>query len=199
MNPNTIIVVSGLPRSGTSMAMQMLQSAGLEIFADHRRKPDKDNPQGYLEFEKVKHLDEDNSWVGQAQGQVIKVVSPLLEYLPNDYNYKIIFMNRNLNEVLASQKKMMKRRGEKHNGSQTLQKVSDEEMKQTFENHLQKIKTFLENQPNIQILELKYNQVVSDPQSATEKISKFFNNELDIKKMTSVVNPKLYRNKAVSS
>jgi hypothetical protein len=105
MKKTEIVVVSGLPRSGTSMTMQMLKSAGLKMFVDHKRKPDEDNPQGYLEFEKVKHLDEDNSWVGKAQGQVIKVVSPLLEYLPPEFEYKIIFMDRNLDEVLASQKR----------------------------------------------------------------------------------------------
>lgn len=176
--------------------MQMLQAAGLPIFADGKRKPDKDNPQGYFEFQKVKKLNEDNSWVGQAQGQVIKVVSPLLEYLPSEYNYKIIFMDRNLDEILASQQKMMERREEKRKGSQTLQKASDQEMKQTFRSHLQKVKQWLNQQDNMEVIYLKYDQAVANPQPAAQKIIEFLQLDLDIQAMTSVVNPNLYRNKA---
>ncbi len=111
-----IVLVSGLPRSGTSMAMKMLSAGGMETIVDNIRTADEDNPKGYFEDERVKELAEmdDTTWIRAARGKVIKVVSSLLQYLPKDNSYKVIFMRRNLHEVLASQAKMLERRGEEN-------------------------------------------------------------------------------------
>ena len=107
-----IVVVSGLPRSGTSLMMQMLQAGGMPLLIDDLRPADTDNPNGYWEYEPVKRLQQDNSWIPQAEGKAVKVVSALLQYLPPQHTYKIIFMQRPMQEVLASQTVMLERRGE---------------------------------------------------------------------------------------
>ena len=115
--PAVITIVSGLPRSGTSMMMKILEAGGLEVFTDNLRLPDEDNPKGYYELEQVKALkDGDDSWIKDAPGKVVKVISSLLEYLPLSYKYKIIFMRRAIPEILASQKQMLIRRGESSDG-----------------------------------------------------------------------------------
>ena len=107
--PDPIIVVSGLPRSGTSMMMGMLEAGGLELVVDGIRAADEDNPRGYYELERVKDLAkaEDKSWLITLQGKGVKVISLLLQHLPEAYNYKIIFMRRSIAEVLDSQSKML--------------------------------------------------------------------------------------------
>ena len=110
MDPReSIVIVTGLPRSGTSLMMQMLDRGGLEILTDGRREPDEDNPRGYLEFEKVKSLAADNNWVVEAKGKVIKVVAQLLDSLPEEIDYKVIFMHRKIDEIVQSQYKMLER------------------------------------------------------------------------------------------
>src|ERR671934_2987374 len=106
-----IVIVSGLPRSGTSLMMQMLHAGGMPLLIDEQRPPDTDNPNGYWEYEPVKRLQQDNSWMHKAEGKAVKVVSALLQYLPPQHIYKIIFMQRPMQEVLASQAVMLERRG----------------------------------------------------------------------------------------
>ncbi len=186
-----IIVVSGLPRSGTSMMMKMLEVGGLRVFVDNLRMPDPDNPEGYYEFERVKKLDKgDTAWVGQAQGQVVKVISALLEHLPPEYTYQALFMQRDIHEVLASQKKMLQRRGE------AVDKVSDEEMAALFAKHVAKTAAWLHVQPNFQTLWVDYNQLLADPQPQIQAVNRFLGGALDEAKMADVVNPDLYRNRA---
>src|SRR3990167_393038 len=98
-----IVIVSGLPRSGTSLMMQMLRAGGMSLLIDDQRPADADNPHGYWEYEPVKRLQHDNSWLPQAEGKAVKVVSALLQYLPPRHTYKIIVMHRPMQEVLASQ------------------------------------------------------------------------------------------------
>ena len=187
---HAIIIVSGLPRSGTSMMMKMLEAGGLHVFVDNLRTPDPDNPEGYYEFERVKQLDKgDTAWVGQAQGQVVKVISALLEHLPPDYRYQVIFMNRNISEVLASQKKMLQRRGE------AADKISDEEMANLFAKHVAKTTAWLQQQPNFQALFVDYNQLLADPEPQTHAVNQFLGGILDEARMVSAVNPDLYRNR----
>src|SRR5882724_8514008 len=128
-----IVIVSGLPRSGTSLMMQMLQAGGMPLLIDDRRPADADNPNGYWEYEPVKRLQQDNSWIPKAEGKAVKVVSALLQYLPPQYTYKIIFMQRSLQEVLASQAVMLQRRGTQ--GS----KADDTTLATVFEQHLERI------------------------------------------------------------
>lgn len=186
-----IIIVSGLPRSGTSMMMKMLAEAGLEILTDEIRHADDDNPNGYFELETVKLLHEGNfMWLRNASGKVIKVISSLLEYLPSQYSYKVIFMERELAEILASQKKMLLNRNESP-------KLDDAEMEQQFRNHLAAMKAWLVRQANIEVLYVNFNALIADPKPLCIKISDFIGIPLNIGHMLSVPSEKLYRNRAV--
>ena len=186
-----IIVVSGLPRSGTSMTMKMLDAGGLKTVTDDKRSADEDNPKGYFEDERVKDLGqmEDRSWLRAARGKVIKVVSSLLQYLPEDNNYQVIFMRRNLKEVLASQAKMLDRRGEASH-------TSDEELIAKYESHLEKVEFQLRFRPWFDALYLDHRSVLSDPAGAARKINEFLGGKLDERRMAEAVDPNLYRNRA---
>lgn len=185
-----IIVVSGLPRSGTSMMMKMLAAGGLPILTDELRRADDDNPNGYFELEVVRQLKDGNvTWLKEANGKVVKVISSLLEYLPPEYQYKIIFMERDSKETLASQKKMLDHRGEPS-------KMSDEEMEQQFLKHLTVIKPWLVRQPNMEVLYVKYNALMAQPGPFCEKIASFLDCPLDRTRMLAVPDKQLYRNRA---
>jgi hypothetical protein len=108
-----IIVVSGLPRSGTSVMMQMLDNGGIPVVTDNIRTADTDNPRGYYEYEQVKKIREDAAWVPATRGKAFKMVSQLLYDLPAQEQYHVIFMERDLDEMLASQEKMLQRLGRK--------------------------------------------------------------------------------------
>ncbi|MFH1561543.1 MAG: sulfotransferase domain-containing protein [Patescibacteria group bacterium] len=177
-----IIIVSGLPRSGTSMMMQMLQAGGIKILTDQKRKPDINNPKGYLEFEKTKDLQNDFSWMDLAEGKAVKIVSPLLASLPARDDYKIIFMERDLNEIIASQKKMAPT------------KENDQQLLVAFEKHLKEIKDYLKNK---RVLFVDHRQVIKNPKRIAEKVSDFLATELNLNAMAKVVDPKLYRQRTV--
>ena len=190
---STIIVVSGLPRSGTSMMMKMLAEGGLPPVTDSIRGADEDNPNGYFEFEPVKQLAEGQSaWLEQADHKIVKIVSALLEHLPSDYHYKIIFMERDIKEILASQQKMLQRRNEKS-------KVSDAEMEAQFRDHLTAIKYWLARQPNMEVLYVDYNKIMSNPDEFCQPIADFIAVPVDVAKMRSVPNARLYRNRAATN
>lgn len=185
-----IIIVSGLPRSGTSMMMKMLEAGGVPPLTDQIRTADGDNPRGYFEFERVKKLDKgDTAWVAEAQGKAVKVISQLLKYLPAAHAYQIIFMQRHMAEILASQKKMLVNRGEDS------ERVSDEELATLFEKHLRHVFAWLEQQPDVSTLFVHYNAMLADPQSQAEAVNVFLGGRLDIEAMTAVVDPSLYRNR----
>jgi len=184
---DVITIVSGVPRSGTSMMMQMLKAGGMEIVTDGIRKPDEDNPRGYFELERVKKLNEDNSWIGECQGKVIKVISAFLFYLPENYHYKIIFMQREMEEILASQKVMLKRRGE------LSESISDEEMARKFSEHLKQVEEWLRKQKNMEILYLKYNEVIENPLYFSKIVNEFLGGKLKEKNMAEAVADSLYR------
>ena len=188
-----IVVVSGLPRSGTSMMMKMLEQGGLEIVTDALRSADDDNPNGYYEFETVKQLPERQiSWLDGAQGKVVKVISALLEYLPAQYHYKIIFMERAIGEVLASQKKMLANR-------QEASTVSDAEMQDQFQKHVMAAKYWLARQPNLSVLYVDYNKMLSAPDALCQSVADFVDMGLDVDKMRAVPNERLYRNRVPRS
>ena len=186
-----VIVVSGLPRSGTSMTMKMLEAGGLQPVTDQVRSADEDNPRGYFEDERVKDLAqmEDRSWLRAARGKVIKVVSSLLQHLPDDNFYKVIFMRRNLREVLASQAKMLDRRGE-------APQATDEELIKLFESHLEKVEFQLRFRPWFDVLYVDHRSVLQDPAGAARRINEFLGGRLDERRMAEAVDPNLYRNRA---
>jgi hypothetical protein len=182
------IIVSGLPRSGTSMTMRMLRAGGLEVLTDQIRVADEDNPKGYYEFERVKNLrNGDHIWVEGTQGKVVKVISALLEHLPPQYQYKVIFMRRNMHEILASQKEMMIRRGE------PTDKVSDEHLAEVYAKHLMKIETWLSQQQNMKVLYVDYNDFLSEPEKHVDQIVQFLGQPLQVEQMAKVVDKNLYR------
>lgn len=187
-----VIVVSGLPRSGTSMAMKMLEAAGYEAFQDGIRTADEDNPKGYFEYERVKDLDKgsDKGWVRGARGKVLKVISYLLKDLPPDNDYKIVFMHRHLEEVLASQAKMLERRGEKT-------EVSDERMTEIYQVHLRDVKRTVEARKEFDALDVHYSDVVKDSAAQAKRIAEFLRLPAETAaKMAAQVDKELYRNRA---
>ena len=186
-----VVVVSGLPRSGTSMAMKMLDAAGLEIVTDGERTADEDNPKGYYEDERVKALAEmeDKAWVRAGRGGAIKVISYLLKYLPRDNNYRVIFMRREMSEVLASQQKMLGRLGEDSG-------ADDAVMAEHYENDLWRARYLLKKDPAFEWIEVHYSDVLAEPESQARRIAEFIGREEKVQKMAEVVDPNLYRNRS---
>lgn len=185
-----IVVVSGLPRSGTSMMMKMLAEGGLQTVTDSIRNADDDNPNGYFEFERVKQMTAgDRAWLDESGGKVVKVISALLEHLPTGYSYKVVFMERAIKEVLASQKKMLDHRNEQN-------KVSDTEMEEQYRAHLAAVKPWLARQPHMEVLYVDYNKMMSEPGPLCKRLVEFLGMSLDEEKMLAVPNARLYRNRA---
>ena len=188
MDSKTVIIVSGLPRSGTSMMMKMLEAGGLKILTDNLREADANNPKGYYEFERVKQMKDGNlAWLPDAVGKVVKIVTGLIIYLPSDYKYKIIFMKRDLDEVLSSQKKMLGRLGKEDDN------IPDDKMGKVYEEHLKQVKGWLVRQPNIEVLYVNYNAMVADPTESLHKVNEFLGGNMDVQVMSAVVDKELYR------
>jgi len=190
----TIYVVSGLPRSGTSMMMQMLEAGGLQIVTDNIRTADDDNLQGYYEFEKIKQLkDGDSAWVEQACGKVFKVISALLVHLPDHYQYKIVFMERDLLEVLASQRKMLERRGKPVN------EEADVKFLDLYQKHLVKVKNWLSDQGNLDVIYINYNDLLDNPKKYAMEVARFMEVPLDVQSMAGIPEERFYRQRNPSS
>jgi hypothetical protein len=183
-----ITIVSGLPRSGTSMMMKMLEAGGIPPMTDLIRTADDDNPKGYYEYERVKKMPEgDTAWLPEAKGKAIKVISALLEHLPQGYTYRVIFMHRKLDEVLASQKQMLVR------SDKPTDKVSDEKLSEIYGKHLAKVQSWLAAQPNFSVLFVDYNALLAEPDAHMRQISRFLEDQVDFEKMAGVIDPNLYR------
>jgi Sulfotransferase domain len=187
MNTETITIVSGLPRSGTSMMMKMLEAGGLDPLTDNIRTADEDNPKGYFEFERVKQIENDKAWLEDARGRVVKMISALLKHLPPSYAYKVIFMRRAMPEILASQRQMLIRRGEPADA------VPDDKMAAMFNKHVAQVESWLAAQPNIEVLYVSYNDVMKDSRPRAEQINTFLGGSLKVDEMVSVVDRALYR------
>ena len=187
-----IVVVSGLPRSGTSMLMRMLSAGGLELVVDGIRTADDDNPNGYFELERVKDLDKpgDTSWLADVRGKGVKVISALLPHLPADYDYKVVFLRRSLPEVLASQRKMLERRGE------AVDAVSDDDMTAHFTAHLRRIEAQLASRRHCDVLYVDHRRAVTEPAAVAAEVGSFVGGDLDVAAMASAVDARLYRNRA---
>jgi hypothetical protein len=185
-----ITLVSGLPRSGTSMMMKMLEAGGQPVLCDHFRQSDEDNLQGYYEFERVKKVKEDKAWLPEAEGKAVKMIYKLLYDLPRDYHYRVLFMRRELDEVVASQNKMLARHGKSGGGP------SDAEMVMAlFREEIKRFDAWVKNQPCFQVLDVDYNQLVGNPRPQVTNILRFLDRPLDADAMCQVVDPALYRNR----
>jgi hypothetical protein len=172
------------------MMMKVLEAGGMAVFTDNLRVADEDNPKGYFELEQVKALkDGDDSWVRDASGKVVKVISSLLEYLPSTYNYKIVFMRRAIPEILASQKQMLIRRGEPSDGD-------DQQMAGIFQEHLKRVRVWLANQSNMDVLYVDYNELMGDPDPKVKAVAEFLELNENLDAMLAVPDKKLYRQKA---
>ncbi len=183
-----VILVSGLPRSGTSMLMKMLEAGGIPVLTDHIRAADPDNPQGYYEWERAKGLRQgDTDWLSAAQGKAVKVISALLESLPDEYTYRVLFMRRSMAEILASQRQMLIHRKEDPD------KVPDDEMARLYEGHLAKVTAWLQQKSNFEVLYLDYAALLRDPRSPIDQMQTFLQQSLDTAAMAAVVDPSLYR------
>jgi len=184
-----ITIVSGLPRSGTSLMMQMLVAGGMSPLSDGERAADADNPRGYLEWERIKTLPNDPGCIAEGEGKVVKVISRLLLSLPAEYEYRVIFMQRPLPEVLASQDQMMKRRGTFKEGA------SQAAMATAFERHLKEVYAWLDGRAYVKVLQVPYHDALKQAQQTSKKIADFLEIPLDVVAMTEQVDASLYRNR----
>ena len=188
MTRGELVVVSGIPRSGTSMMMKMLAAGGVPLLTDGIRPADCDNPEGYFEFEPIKRMRGDPGCLHHADGKAVKVVSWLLRELPLDRRYRLIFMLRDVEEILSSQRQMLVRRGK----STALE--AEEGLRSAFENHLEATKKWLrEHAGNFEVLFLGFAQVHADPHGEAGRVCGYLGGGLDVEAMADAVNPDLYR------
>jgi hypothetical protein len=185
-----IIVVTGLPRSGTSLMMQMLSRGGVEVVTDAIRGADVDNPRGYYEFERVKKIKEDVTWIPEARGKAVKMVSQLLYELPGSEKYLIIFMERDLDEVLLSQEKMLARLNRPA--------IPRDEIKRAFTQHLEQLRAWLATRRHIDVLDVRYNDLIARPEQQAARVNSFLAGRADLRAMADAVDPSLYRNRKTS-
>ena len=176
------------------MLMGMLAAGGMETLTDGVREPDEDNPRGYHELERVKRLEKDggSAWIAGARGKCVKVISFLLQHLPAGEHYKIVFVRRDLKEVLASQRRMLERRGEETGDA------GDSEMERVFAAHLDTVERELAARDNCDVLYLEHRTAIADPRTAAEQVSRFLDGRPDVGRMAEAVDPRLYRNRAGS-
>ncbi len=184
-----ITIVSGLPRSGTSLMMQMLVAGGMSPLADGERQADADNPRGYLEWERIKQLPNDPGCIREGEGKVVKVISRLLLSLPPSYDYRVVFMQRPLAEVLASQDQMLRRRGTYKEGTNPAAIAA------AFENHLKEVYAWLDSRSNVRVVRVPYHEVLNQPAEVSRKVSDFLGIPLDVEAMAQQVDSSLYRNR----
>jgi hypothetical protein len=187
--PTVVTIVSGLPRSGTSLMMQMLEAGGMEPLTDGVRAADDDNPRGYYEFEAVKTTRQDPSWLASASGRAVKMVHVLLHDLPPEHRYRVVFMKRELDEVVRSQRVMLERAG-------TAAKLPDAQLRAVYASQYRKMQEWLEEQPNFEVLWVDYNALIEDPAPAVEAIGAFLGGGLDHAAMRAVIDPDLYRQRS---
>jgi hypothetical protein len=183
-----ITIVSGLPRSGTSLMMQMLAAGGMALLTDLERKLDIDNPRGYCEWEPIKLLPKEPKRIDEAEGKAVKVISQLLLSLPQGRNYKLIFMERPLPEVLASQDEMLKRRG-------SAELVDAALLTAAFRDHMREIVDWLEHRTDIPVCRVGYRKILSDPVGSAKSVRDFLGLDLNVEAMALAVDPSLYRNR----
>lgn len=180
-----IFVVSGLPRSGTSMLMQMLVNGGMEAFVDDSRDIDENNPNGYFEHSLVKNLSLNSNWMQLTDHKLIKIVAPVIMNIPLNYKYKVVFVERSVDEVAQSQTKMLSRVGSNEAVMPNLEKELNAS--------LQKTKDWLDKRSNVEVLYVNHADIINAPNQAAEQINRFYNFKLDTNQMANSVNKNLYR------
>ena len=186
---DVVTVVSGLPRSGTSMMMQMLAAGGMPLLTDGERAADADNPKGYYELEAVKRLETESAWLADGAGKAVKIIYSLLHGLPADRAYKVVFMRRDIDEVLASQAGMLARAG-KDTADDTAR------LAEVFAQQLARAESWLAAQTNIDVLYVDYRDAIDDPATAADRVNDFLGNRLDAAAMAGAVDQALYRRRA---
>jgi len=191
----SLVVVTGLPRSGTSMLMQMLAAGGMQTLSDGLREADEDNPRGYLEFEPVKNLLKDSKCLFEARGKAVKIVAPLVAALPPGLACRVILSERELEEVLASQERMLIRRNQPLAATPDRRRMLKEEYSRT----LGRVKAMLEQRPSTQVLVIEHRNAISDSLVTAERVNKFLGGGLDVAKMAAAIDPTLHRNRAGNS
>jgi hypothetical protein len=175
------------------MMMKMLQAGGVPLLTDGLRIADPDNPEGYYELERVKKLPAgDHAWLADAPGHGVKIISALLEHLPANHHYQVIFIERSIDEVLASQRKMLSRSG------RPADPADDARLAAFFEKHLQVVKERLQTQSHFSALYVGHSELLREPRSAVERIVAYLGRPLDREAMVGAVNPSLYRNRQAS-
>ncbi len=182
---NTSVVVSGLPRAGTSMLMRMLAAGGMPLLTDEHRPADADNPHGYFEYAPVKRLHEDASWLPEARGKAVKVISFLLPHLPPDADYRLIYLRRAISEVVASQRVMLERQG--------IDPGDDPHTAALLDKHVRHMEVWIPAQGHFACLMLEHRAVIENPQHGAAAISDFLGHGLDIAAMAAAVDPALHR------
>ncbi len=187
MPEDYVTIVSGLPRSGTSLMMQMLQAGGMQLLTDGRRAPDEHNPHGYFELEDVKKSRENMSWLEQAVGKGVKVIHLLLTHLPANHNYRVIFMLRDLEEVIVSQRVMLKQQG------RPVATMTDASLAGVFEKQLDTVRQWLADRPNFRVIYVKHRDLIDHPMDISVQINQFLSGNLLVANMAAVVDPALYR------
>jgi len=187
----SLIVVTGLPRSGTSMLMQMLAAGGMGVLSDGLREADEDNPHGYLEFEPVKNMLRDSKWLFEGRGRAIKIVAPLLAALPPGLACRVILSERDLDEVLDSQERMLVRRNQPLAATPERRRMLKDEYVRT----LGRVKAMLTRRPLTQLLVIEHGNAISDPLLTAEKLNAFLGGGLDVAKMAAAIDPTLRRNR----
>lgn len=190
MDADPITIVSGLPRSGTSLMMQMLVAGGIPALTDFARLADESNPRGYLEFDPVKRLRTDRSWLPRGRGRCIKVIHLLLSELPNTEIYRVVFMRRPVAEIIASQRTMLHREGRPGVA------ISDEQLGRLFTSQLAQVDKWLAQQAYLSVLNVNYHEVVSAPTTAAGTVHHFLGGALDVRAMARAVDPMLWRQRA---
>jgi len=187
-----IVVVSGLPRSGTSMMMRMLEVGGFPILADHERTPDIDNPKGYFELERIKDLEReaDKSYLREGRGKAVKAISFLIKDLPDENDYRVIFMRRDLDEVLESQGKMIARLDQGDTAADR------EAMKEAYRNDIVRTRLLCRNRRNFELIEVHYKAAIDDSATASRAVNEFLGGGLDETAMCAAIDASLYRNRS---
>jgi hypothetical protein len=186
-----LIVVSGLPRSGTSMMMKMLEAGGVPIWSDQERGADIDNPKGYFELERIKDLEKetDKSYLREGRGKAVKAISFLIKELPDDNDYRVIFMRRDLDEVIASQEKMIARLDQGDTSA------DPEALKEAYRNDIVRTRLLCKKRPNFDLIEVSYRSAIEDPATTSCAVNAFLGGHLDEAAMREAVDASLYRNR----